>query len=175
MVTADTNQSQGLAEQSRDGLAFKRWDNEIECAVILRGLKCFRIIGGPNEHHASGNGGAIREIDEVSPRTVSKLGIGKYQVRVGLFNKENGIRLSPDTEGINTQAPEHKFERLARLRAVVNHESERFSFHGIHPRYRNHNPLTEAEAGVGHVCGFSACPTRSPLPLLLAYSGSLLL
>lgn len=133
MVTAGTNQHQGLAEQLRDGLAFKRWRNENECAVILRRLKCFRIVRGPNEHHASGNSGAIREIDEVSPRSVRKLHICKDQVRVGLFEKENGIRLGPDTEGINTQAPEHKFERLARLRAVVNHESERFSFHGILP------------------------------------------
>lgn len=136
LVTAGTNQSQGLAEQLRDGLAFKRWRNENECAVILRGLKCFRVVGGPNEHHASGNGGTIREVDEVRPRTVRKLDIRKDQVRVGLFKKETGIRLGPDTEGINSQAPEHKFERLARLRAVVNHESERFSFHGIHPPLR---------------------------------------
>jgi hypothetical protein len=133
LVTADTNQSQGLAEQLRDGLAFKRWGNEIECAVILRGLKCFRLVGGPNEHHASGNGGTVRNIDEVSPRTVRELDIGKDQVRMGLLEEENRIRLGPDTEGINTQAPEHKFERLARLRAVVNHESERFGFHGIYP------------------------------------------
>jgi len=133
LVTADTNQSQGLTEQMRDGLAFKRWRNEIECAVILRGLKCFRLVGGPNEHHASGNGGGVRNIDEVSPRSVRKLDISKDQVRMGLLQEENRIRVGPDTEGINTQAPEHKFERLARLRAVVNHESERFTFHQILP------------------------------------------
>src|SRR5690348_18339507 len=81
----------------RDGLAFKRWRNEIECAVILRGLKCLRLVGGPNEHHASGNGGGVREINEVSPRSVRKLDISKDQVRMGLLQEENRIRVGPDT------------------------------------------------------------------------------
>lgn len=112
--------------------------------MVLRRLKYVRVVGRPHQHHAGGDGGAIRDVDKVSPRTIKKLNVCKDQVRMGLLEEENGLRLGPDAEGIDTQALEHEFERLAGLRAVMNYESERFTFHGIPPRHRGQKSLTDS-------------------------------
>lgn len=124
---------QGLGDKPGDRFRLKRRREKFNGTVTKGCPAKFRTVKRTHQNGADGGRRVLSQRYHVSPASVGKFRVSKQQLRVGLLKQMRGFAAVAHAIGIHSQPPEQNFERLARLRKLVDQQSKSIAFHSFPP------------------------------------------